>query len=380
MPSQTATIWAGATGAAIVVVGSVAVYWAHPTVLWPSTVPFAVAERAPRAPALVAPVVSAAPAAKAPSPAPAAAPAAPSAPGKPAFDVVSVEPTGEAVIAGRAAPGQKVELKDAGKTVAEATANAEGQFVMIPPPLPPGEHSLALSTGAGPSAQTSNAIAVAVEPPESAPKAAALSPAPNPPPSAAPTPAPAPAPSLSTALALAPASGAASRVAVQSVEASAGGRLVAKGAAEPKALVRLYLSGGYVGDAKTGADGRWSLTIKHGMTPGAYELRADEINPADAKVAARAEAPFDYPAAAAAAPAGSPPPPIAKATPADIVVDSIQTHHVETGNTLWAISQKFYGDGSHYEVIFAANSGQIRSPDLIYPGQVFVIPKPEPKP
>jgi len=379
MPSQTATIWAGATGAVIVAAGAMAAYWAHPRILWPITVPFAVADRAGEAPAPVAPVVSAAPAAKEPSTAPASAPAAPSAPGKPAFDVVNVEPSGEAVVAGRAAPGQKVELKDAGKTVAEATANAEGQFVMIPPPLPPGEHSLALSTGAGPLAQTSNAIAVAVAPPESAPKAAALSAAPNPPPSAAPTHAHASAPSLSTALALAPASGRASRVAVQSVEASAGGRLVAKGAAEPNALVRLYLSGGYVGDAKTGADGRWSLTIEHGMTPGAYALRADEINAADAKVAARAEAPFDY-RATAAAPAGSPPPPTAKGTPADIVVDSIQTHHVETGNTLWGISQKFYGDGSRYQVIFAANSGQIRNPNLIYPGQLFFVPKPEPTP
>ncbi len=269
-----------------------------------------------------------------PRPAAAAAPAAPSAPGKPAFDVVSVQPTGEAVVAGRAAPGEKVELKDAGKTVAEATANAEGQFVMIPPPLPPGEHSLALSTGAGPSAQTSNAIAVAVAAPEPAPKAAARLrrlPLRRPPPLLRAV--------LSTALALAPASGAASRVAVQSVEASSGGRLVAKGAAEPNALVRLYLSGAYVGDAKTGADGRWSLTIKHGMTPGAYEMRADEINPADAKVAARAEAPFDYPATAAAAallPAPRPRRPPA-ASPADVVVDSIQTHHVERGNTLWGI-------------------------------------------
>ena len=374
MPSQTAAIWAGATGAAVVAVGAGALYWAHPSFLWPSHVPFAVAERAPEAPAAAVP---GAPTAKEPSPAPAAAPAAPPAPGKPTFDVVSVQPTGEAVVAGRAAPGQKVELKDAGKTIAEATANAEGQFVMIPPPLPPGEHSLALSTGAGPSAQTSNAIAVAVAPPEPPPKAAA----PNPPPSAAPTPAPAPAPSPSTALALAPASGPASRVAVQSVEASAGGRLVAKGAAEPNALVRLYLSGAFVGDAKTGADGRWSLTIEHGMTPGPYQIRADEINPGDAKVAARAEAPFNYPATAASARAGSRPSPAAMAaSPADVVLDSIQTHHVDVGNTLWGISQKFYGDGSRYEIIFAANSTQIRNPNLIYPGQTFIVPKAEPKP
>jgi nucleoid-associated protein YgaU len=365
MPSHTAAIWAGATGAAVVVVGVAAAYWAKPSFLWPNPAPLAIAEQGPDAPAAAVPI---APAANASTPAPAVATAGPPAPGKPAFDVVSVEPTGEAVVAGRAAPNAKVELKDAGKTIAEATANAEGQFVMIPPPLPPGEHSLALSTGAGTSAETSNAIAVAVAPPEPAPKAAAAS-------------ASAPPPPASAALAIPPASGPGSRVAVQSIEASPGGRLVAKGAAEPNAAVRLYLGGAFVGDAKTGADGRWSLTIEHGMTPGAYEIRADEINPGDAKVAARAEAPFDYPATAASARAGSRPSPAAMApSPADIVLDSIQTHHVDVGNTLWGISQKFYGDGSRYEIIFAANSAQIRNPNLIYPGQTFIVPKAEPKP
>ena len=146
-------------------------------------------------------------------------------------------------------------------------------------------------------------------------------------------------------------------------------------------MVRLYLSGAYVGDAKTGADGRWSLTIKHGMTPGAYDVRADEISPADAKVAARAEAPFDYPASLGCAPAGSPSAPARRrgVSPADVVLDSIQTHHVGPGNTLWGISQKFYGDGSRYEVIFAANSTQIRNPNLIYPGQTVRRPA-SPKP
>ena len=48
---------------------------------------------------------------------------------------------------------------------------------------------------------------------------------------------------------------------------------------------------------KAADDGHWSLTILHGMTPGPYAVRADEINPADASVIARAEAPFDYPRA-----------------------------------------------------------------------------------
>ena len=43
-------------------------------------------------------------------------------------------------------------------------------------------------------------------------------------------------------------------------------------------------------------------------------------------------------------------------------------------------AQKFYGDGARYEVIFSANSAQIRNPNLIYPGQTFVVPRPGPKP
>ena len=63
-----------------------------------------------------------------------------------------------------------------------------------------------------------------------------------------------------------------------------------------------------------------------------------------------------------------------------MVIDSVQTAHVEPGNTLWGLSQTFYGDGARYQMIFAANTGQIRNPNLIYPGQTFVVPKDAPKP
>jgi nucleoid-associated protein YgaU len=368
MPSQTATIWAAAAGAAAVAAG-VAVW--QPGFLFPVPIPAAVSESTPAPAAVGAAIVqTVAPATKAASSATlTVAPA----PNKPAFDVVNVEPTGESVVAGRAAPNAKVELRDAGKTLAVATADSTGQFVIIPPTLAPGDHSLTLATGAGEApADTSNAIAVAV--PEPPPRAVAAAPAPSKD-AAAPAPA-ATGPSPSA------------KVAVKSVQASAGGRMVAKGAASPNATVRLYLSGAFVGDAKTSADGRWSLTIEHGMTPGAYAVRADEINPADASVVARAEAPFEFPAAGQAT--SAPPanavasaddqgqPPVGSA--ADVVVDSVQTHHVEKGHTLWGISQKYYGDGTRYELIFAANANQIRDPHWIYPGQMFVVPKPQPKP
>lgn len=47
---------------------------------------------------------------------------------------------------------------------------------------------------------------------------------------------------------------------------------------------------------------------------------------------------------------------------------------VQSGDCLWAISKKFYGDGSKYTKIFNANKDKIKNPSLIYPGQKLVIP------
>ncbi|MFZ9502741.1 MAG: Ig-like domain-containing protein, partial [Beijerinckiaceae bacterium] len=78
---------------------------------------------------------------------PSAAPA--SALAKPSFDVVRVEPGGDAVVAGRAEPGAEVALMAGGRTLAQTRADADGNFVILPPPLPPGEHVLTLRAQAG---------------------------------------------------------------------------------------------------------------------------------------------------------------------------------------------------------------------------------------
>lgn len=64
----------------------------------------------------------------------------------------------------------------------------------------------------------------------------------------------------------------------------------------------------------------------------------------------------------AAAPAPEPAP----AAPAT------RTYTVASGDTLWAISERFYGDGNQYQRIADANG--VSNPDLIHPGQVLTIP------
>jgi nucleoid-associated protein YgaU len=51
-----------------------------------------------------------------------------------------------------------------------------------------------------------------------------------------------------------------------------------------------------------------------------------------------------------------------------------QFHTVVKGDTLGKIAKEFYGDAMKYPVIFEANKPMLKSPDLIYPGQVLRIP------
>ncbi|MGV7214745.1 LysM peptidoglycan-binding domain-containing protein [Bradyrhizobium sp. UFLA05-112] len=81
-------------------------------------------------------------------PAPTAPPPAASEETGPRFDVARVDDDGEAVIAGRAAPGARVELLRDGESHASAVADASGLFVMTPPKLPPGSYKLSLQSTA----------------------------------------------------------------------------------------------------------------------------------------------------------------------------------------------------------------------------------------
>lgn len=52
-----------------------------------------------------------------------------------------------------------------------------------------------------------------------------------------------------------------------------------------------------------------------------------------------------------------------------------RTHTVQSGDTLTAISNAFYGNGGQVSVIQRANAHIISDPNLIFPGQVLRIPQ-----
>lgn len=51
-----------------------------------------------------------------------------------------------------------------------------------------------------------------------------------------------------------------------------------------------------------------------------------------------------------------------------------QFYTVKKGDYLSKIAKEVYGNAQKYNVIFEANQPMLKNPDLIYPGQVLVIP------
>ena len=299
-----------------------------------------------------------------------------------AFDVARIEPTGEAVIAGRATPGATVELLRNGDVHDRAVADQSGQFVMVPPRLPSGTYDLTLRSKRpdGTQATSKQSVAVAIEPgPTDRPVVALMTPG-------------KPTVVLSQPAAPKPMAGA---VVVEAVETEPGGKFHVSGQAQPGAAVRLYLNDSFVASVTAGADGRFAVTINEGVTPGSYRVRLDEVESNSGAVRARAEVPFNVPdtmvtASVPAQATTSKPPGIAAAqpqlaaaattvlpdggSPSTVVIPKITTTTVARGDNLWRISRLSYGAGTRYAVIYKANRKHIRNPNLIYPGQIFVLP------
>ena len=301
-----------------------------------------------------------APVAEAPEPAPEPEqkPAEPVKLDPPSFDVVRVNPTGDAVIAGRAAPASTVVNIDNGDEFGNVQTDDRGEWVFVPEaPLKPGTHTLSLKMLAGDSPPVMSVDDVVIIVPEPGKDIAgragdsnilALKLSPD---------------GSSTVLQK-PGGGSSIKLSVDAVDYDEDGRLAISGSAQPTAMIQLYLDNRFIGHAKTGNDlgdgrGLWAMNPDEPVMPGLYTLRADQVDNGG-KVVQRVEFPFSR----------------AESTP-EMVQELAKNNTiiVQPGNSLWRIARSSYGEGLRYTVIYEANVDQITNPDLIYPGQVFKLPE-----
>ena len=143
------------------------------------------------------------------------------------------------------------------------------------------------------------------------------------------------------------------------------GDVVLAGRATTDGFVRVYLNNRPVMEGAIDDSLDWNVILT-GINAGIYTLRVDQIGD-DGTVVSRIETPFLREEIETVA-----------ATLADDVEKDdfvIAQRTVEQGNTLWAIAREKYGEGVLYVHVYNANKDQIRDPDLIYPGQIFILPE-----
>jgi len=217
----------------------------------------------------------------------------------PVFDIARIERTGDAVIAGRAAPGAIVELLRNGERHDQAVADQSGQFVMIPPRLPPGDYELTLRSSERDGKQATSKQSVVV--------------------------------------------------ALSEVESSSG-------AVRSRAEVPFNVPG-TVGANRSVLDRAVGSSQAHQPSqPLLQTMKRQDI----------AVSQLLHPTAATPLSDGG--------SSSAVVRPKIATTVVSRGDSLWHISRVTYGAGMRYAVVYKANRNQIRDPNRIYPGQIFVLP------
>ena len=270
----------------------------------------------------------------------------------PEFDIVRVERTGDAVIAGRAAPEAVVGVVVNGRVVTEVTADERGQWVAIlDEPRVPGEYEFSLvAETAGETLESAQVVAVNVPSPsvsgdeeledvltvvldrESSSVVEVMQGA-----------------EQGTGL-----SGGA-MLALDSITYDDEGAVSLSGRASADNTVIVYIDNQPAATAPVDSGGAWHTTLPTQLEPGTYRLRVDETG-SDSVVVARLETPFMR--VAFTRPETSEP----------LIV-------IQPGNNLWLIARRVYGRGIFYTHIYEANRNQIADPDLIYPGQIFILPQ-----
>ena len=269
----------------------------------------------------------------------------------PSFDVVRVDSDGNAVIAGRAEPGETVSILENGHKIAEIEANKQGEWVSVAKTnMQPGTIKLTLESGKdGKKLKKSDRPVVLLRPNKEAsandvqtnkPSLLALKIQEN---------------DLPSQILQKPGlENDKNDLTIETIDYDEKGRLIITGKAPKESPVLAYLDNYFIGKTLSKLNNTWQLKPDNLVEPGIYKLRIDQLDK-DYKVVKRISTPF---------------------TRSKPETDNNQQPFiiVQHGNSLWRLAAANYGSGFRYTLILNANRNLIKNPDLIYPGQIFKLP------
>jgi nucleoid-associated protein YgaU len=287
------------------------------------------------------------------------------------LDIARVKPDGSALFAGTATPAARIRIFEGDLLLAETVADANGEWVIVmEKPLAPGQHlmSVAMERPDGTTELATRSLAVevyedqATKPlvallPETATEVPVLIQSPDDAPAAdVAKEAPAREP-LAGDMAGAETvrSGALAGLAPTAIIWRDQGRILISGRSSGGVRVTALADGNPFGEALVLADGGWQIAGALDVARSMYRLHftlSDNLN--------NVMASYDLPLKSrdlAKAKDGSP-----------LVV-------VNKGDALWRIAYRSLGEGVRYVDIVRRNHGDISNPDLIYPKQIFAVPK-----
>lgn len=277
-------------------------------------------------------------------------PTRPTAPPPPEFDVVRVDQTGSAVIAGRAAAGSSVTITLGGRELTTVRASPEGSFVaLLDMPQITVAQELGLKQRSGEHLVTSANSVLVVPRREQAPRIIVAG-------------------SEGATLLqgaevrrFAPENGTVAAgdpkiltdLSLDTISYDAEGDVIIGGRGAGDQFVRLYVDNERVETKPIGGTGQWKVVLNN-LDEGLYTLRVDQVDE-EGDVVSRVESPFqrEYPD----------------------LGELGENVTIQPGFTLWRLAERKYGDGEQYVQIFEANRTSIKDPNLIYPGQVFDLPE-----
>ena len=284
------------------------------------------------------------------------------------IDLAQVTPAGEAVFAGKAAPNAEVTVFEGDVILGTATANADGEWVIVPErALAPGEHLVSVGAKDADGTTTVANVTMAIkvgETEDEQPLVALLPQGETDVPELLQSPDDKPESEMVTSAAPSTQDGADAdtdaaeltpAVAPRSLSWKDNGDLVVAGVSRGGARVTATAADKAFGEAAVGDDGAWQIAGRVDISKPRRIMRFT-LQDGDGQTIAS----YRLPVASRDLSQG---------------MDGSKMVIVQQGDALWRIAYQSYGEGIKYVDIVRRNAAAINDPDLIFPNQIFAIPE-----